>query len=72
MTEAPSFEGASLVPATPPIGKAPGVGYSWRWGRGCRVAWEILPMGRRLLLRQNRTQPRTLDGDLRDFWVWWL
>ena len=27
MPEAPSFEVASLVPATPPIGKAPGVGY---------------------------------------------
>jgi len=25
--EAPSFEGAFLVPATPHIGKAPGVGY---------------------------------------------
>ena len=27
MNEAPSFEGAFLVSATPPIGKAPGVGY---------------------------------------------
>ena len=31
MKEAPSFEGAFLVSAAPPIGKAPGAGY---WGGG--------------------------------------
>jgi len=68
--KAPSTEGAFLVSATPPVGKPPGVGYldgmgiSSRSGkvtwRGCRVAWEVLPMGRWILLRQRGTQPGTL------------
>ena len=31
MKEAPSFEGAFLVPATPPIGKVPGAGTWMVW-----------------------------------------
>jgi len=37
--EAPSFEGASFISETPPIGKAPGVGYWWRWGCAHRASW---------------------------------
>jgi len=29
----------------------------------------VLPIGDRLLLREHRTQPGTLDGDCRDFRV---
>jgi len=51
MKEAPSNEGAFLVSATPPIGKAPGVGYFEGMGIGSRSV-KVLVLGRRLLLRQ--------------------
>ena len=66
--EAPSFEGAFLVSATPPIGKPPGAGYVE--GRGISSgSVEVLVLDHRVLLRQYRTQHGTLDGDCWDFGV---
>ena len=60
MIEAPSDEGALLVSAAPPIGKAPGV----TTGDGGGVVTEavaVLVLGRRVLLRKRGTQPGTLE-----------
>jgi len=63
----------------PPIEKTPGVGYLEGMGigsrsgkvtgRGCRVAWEVLTLGRRVLFRQHRNQRGTMERDCRGFWV---
>ena len=68
MKEAPSNERASLVYATPPIGKAPEVGYLEGMGIGSRSV-KVLVFGHRVLLRERGTQPGSLDGDCWDFRV---
>jgi len=55
MKEAPSIEGAFLVSATPPIGKAPGVGYLEGRGIGSR---SVKVTGR----RQSTWLPSRLRG----------
>ena len=37
-----------------------------RVGGTGRVPWEVLPLGRRILLWQHRTQPGTLERDCGD------
>ena len=60
--EAPSLEGASLVPSTPHIGKAPGAGTGG--GKGMLIGRDGSPsLERSLLLRQCRMQPGTVAVD---------
>jgi hypothetical protein len=46
------------------------VGDTWQDRPSARSGdGKALGMGRRVLLRERRTQPGTLDGDCRDFWL---
>ena len=66
MKEAPSTEGASLVSATSPIGKAPG----WGTGDGGGVVAES--SGKSYIERTDNLRIRGEDDALPRMWSLWL